>query len=190
MALAEITGGISLSNILAVVLKTNEQSPREYLLETASECTLKASVSSGSENELRKRNAILAVNKKLDIVKGYDVTLKDLLLNPKVHALIQGGVTTEASGAFSSYTDPVVGTPVTRVPFSLDIYCGNIGTEGESAAAYTKFSLPNCKGKPVDFELKDDDFYSPSYTIESRPARGETPLTVSSCDNLPAVAGE
>ena len=97
-------------------------------------------------------------------------------------------MTTETTGAFTSYTDPVVGSPVTRTKFTLNIYCGNIGTNGQKADAFTKFSLTGCEGSPCDFSLKDDDFFSPSYTIKSRPANGTTPLTVSKVTELPTAA--
>lgn len=187
MSLTAVTGGFAVANIAAVEVVTEETTPKEYLLKTASEASLKAAISSGEEKELRKRNTIIAVNKKLDIVKGYDVTLKDLLINPKIHALLQGGVATDAENAFSTYTDPVTGSPVTRTPFTLNIYCENVGTDGETSG-YLKFSLTKCKGKPCDFDLKDDEFYSPSYTIESRPASGTTPLTISKVTELPTAA--
>ena len=188
MALSEISDGLALSNILAVQITTEEETPKDYLIKTASEAGLKPSISSGEEKELRKRDTILAVNRKSDIVKGYDVTLKDLLISFKVHALLQGGVTTDATGAFSSYTDPVVGSPVVHTKFTLNIFCGNIGTDGEADDTFTKFSLTGCEGTPCEFGLKDDEFFSPSYTIKSRPAKGTTPLTISKAAALPIVA--
>lgn len=189
MALTKITDGLALRNILAAEIVTEEPTPKSYLIETASQASLKASLSSGEEKELRKKDTILAVNKTRDIVKGYDITFKDLLISPKVHALFEGGVTTEAEGgAFTSYTDPVVGSPVTRTKFTLNIYCGNIGTDGEADDAYTKFALTGCEGTPCDFDLQDDNFFSPSYTIKSRPAKGTTPLTMSAAATLPTVS--
>lgn len=181
--LEAVKAGFPVSDIAAVVITTATKS---YLVQTGSEAAFRAAVAAGAEKELRKKNTILAINRTEDLVKGYDVDLTDLLVHPEVLALVEGGVATFAAETFSGYSGPVAGAPVTRTPFRLDIYCEELGTEGE-AAGYMKFSLPNCKGKPTEFSLKDGDFFTPKYTIESRPAKGIAPIEITQVQELPTV---
>lgn len=182
--LEEVKQGFAVSDIAAVVITTAAKS---YLIHTGSEANFRASVAAGTEKELRKKNTILALNKTDDLVKGYDIDLTDLLVHPEVLALIDGGVATFETEAFASYSGPVAGSPVVRTPFTLDIYTEELDTDG-NATGYMKFSLKGCKGKPAEFSLKDGDFWTPKYTIESRPAKGTAPIEISQVTVLPTVA--
>lgn len=179
--------GFAVSDIAAVVITT---ATKKYLIKTGVEANFRAAVDAGQEKPLRKKNTILALNKTDDLLKGYDVDFTDVLLHPEVLALVEGGVATFGGvepGAFQSYTAPVAGSPVTRTPFTLDIYCENLDTDGQ-AIDYLQFTLPSCKGKPTEFTLKDGDFYTPKYTLESRPPKGSAPLTITKAAALPVVA--
>lgn len=181
-----LSGGFAVSDVAAVVLKTTSKS---YMVKTGSEITCKPAVSSGTEKELRKGNTILALNKTDDILKGMDIDLTDLLMHVEVYALVDGGTVTNASegGAFQKYAAPVAGSPVTRTEFTLEVYCADIGTDAKPAG-YVKLSFPNCKGTPAEFSAKDGDFYSPKYTIQSRPTSGSSPYEITYEDALPTAA--
>ena len=185
ITLENVKQGFAASDIAAVVLTT---STKKYLIKTASEANFRAALAAGAEKELRKKNTILALNKTDDILKGYDVDFTDVLMHPEVLALVEGGVVTyEGTPAvFKSYSGPVAGQPVVREKFDLDIFCEDLDTDGE-VKGYVQFNLKNCKGKPTEFALKDGDFFTPKYTVESRPAAGQSPITITSAAALPVV---
>lgn len=183
----ELKQGFALSDIALVVLRV---ASKNYAIKTASEAEFKTVVDAGQEKALRKKNAILALSKTDDLVKGYDVSLMDLLLHPEILGLIEGGVvenTSESEATFKNFKGPVAGNAVTRQAFGLDIYCENVDT-GSTVTDYLKFSVENCKGKPTEFTLKDGDFYTPKFTIESRPAKGQNTITIEKVATLPEVA--
>lgn len=185
--LENVKQGFAISDIAAVVITT---AAKKYLIKTGTEASFRAAVAAGAEKELRKKNTILALNKTDDILKGYDVDIMDVLVHPEVLAIVEGGVVTNSADptpAFDSYSGPVAGQPVVREPFTLDIYCENLDTDG-APLSYTQFTLPQCKGKPTEFTLKDGDFYTPKYTLESRPAKGTAPLTIANVTAIPEVA--
>lgn len=185
--LENVKEGFAISDIAAVVITT---ATKKYLIKTGTEANFRTAVAAGQEKELRKKNTILALNKTDDILKGYDVDLTDVLVHPEVLAILEGGVVTNTADpepTFSTYTGPVVGQPVVRESFALDIYCENLDTDG-APLSYTQFNLTDCKGKPTEFALKDGDFWTPKYTMESRPKKGQAPITISNVAAIPAVA--
>ena len=184
--LHSIAAGMALADVMAVVVTT---ASKKYLIKTASEGSLKAVVSAGEEKENRKGNVIYAQHVTQDIIKGYDVTLKTVLMHPELHALIDGGTVTTAAegGAFESYSGPVMGAETQRTPFTLDIYMGNLDTGG-NPIDYLQVTLTGCRGKPCDWTVKDGEFWTPEYTIQSRPAFGVSPMSVTKAQALPTAA--
>jgi hypothetical protein len=178
-----ISMGFAIADILAVVVTTSTAS---YLMKTASEAGCKCAISQGQEKELRKINTILALIRTKDLIKGYDITFKDVLLHPELLAITNGGVVTMNAGVFQSYEAPVAGQPVEKELFSLDIYCGDKDTDGTDKQ-YLKFSLPGCEGSPTDFDFKDGEFFSPQFTIKNRPTNGVAPMGFSVVTTLPAI---
>ena len=83
---------IPLANVARVELVTEENTPKTYVVDTANEMKLEAFVSEGEEKELRKLNRLLAQLKTEDLTKGYDLTMKDMVMSPPVFALVDGGV--------------------------------------------------------------------------------------------------
>ena len=178
---------IPIANVARVEVVTEETTARTFVVSTANEAKIEAFVSEGEEKELRKGNRLLAQLKTDDLIKGYDITLKDLTMNPQVFAIIDGGtsaVNAETS-AFESYTGPKVGEVLSRTPFTLNIYTEEKDGDGESKG-YLKISCQHCKGSPASIEIKDGDFCAPEYKLKSRPKIGEAPVSMSYLTELPA----
>ena len=149
---------IPLANVARVELVTEETTPKTYVVDTANEMKLEAFVSEGEEKELRKLNRLLAQLKTEDLTKGYNLTMKDMVMSPPVFALVDGGVSTVGTeGKFEGYTGPKMGEVVNRTPFTVNIYT----------------------------EEKDGDFFAPEYKLKSRPKIGESPIAITPLDELP-----
>lgn len=177
---------IPLANVARAEIVTEETMPRTYVVDTYNEVTLEAFVSEGEEKELRKGNRLIAQLKTEDLVKGYDVKLKDLVMCPEVFALIDGGESraTEA-GEFEAYVGPKMGEAVTRTPFTLNLYTEEKDGDGETKG-YLKVTCKHCKGSPASITIKDGDFFAPEYALKSRPKKGERPLEITALAELPA----
>ena len=167
---------------------TEETTPETYRFTTASEATCDVTVSEGLDSELRTKNTIHAQNQTEDIVKGYSITLKDSLFLPEVFALIDGGTLTyagEEGEKLAEYTGPVMGQAVSRKPFTLNLYTEEKDTNGDTLS-YFKWPFKHCKGSPVKPSFKDGEFFTPEYTMESRPKNGESALSIIQLKSLPA----
>lgn len=175
---------IPLANVARVEIVTQEETARTFVVRTGSEVTLEAFVSEGEEKELRKGNRLIAQLRTEDIVKGYDIKLKDLVMTPEVFALVDGGASSEAGG-MAQYTGPTMGEVVERVPFTLTVYTEEKDGDGETVS-YMKLSCAHCKGTPATIAIRDGEFCAPEYVIKSRPARGASPLTMEQVASLPA----
>lgn len=178
--------GFAVSDIAMVVIRT---ATKKYIVSTGTDADFKVAVDQGQEKVLRKKNAILAISKTDDLVKGYDVTFTDMLLHPEILSLIEGGVATfQPEGKFKDFAGPVAGAPVIREAVGIDVYCENVDTSS-TVKNYMLFSLENCKGKPTEFSLKDGEFYTPKYTVESRPSKGSPSIKIETVETLPQVGG-
>ncbi len=178
---------IPIANVARVEIVTEETLARTFIVSTANEAKIEAFISEGEEKELRKGNRLLAQLKTDDLIKGYNVTLKDLTMIPQVFAIIDGGISAaeEEGGAFQSYTGPKVGEVLKRTPFTLNLYTEEKDGDGETKG-YLKMSCQHCKGSPASIEIKDGDFCAPEYKLKSRPKIGEAPLSITYLDALPA----
>lgn len=179
-------------NIALVEIITEEAEPKRYVFDTADEAGYTPVTSEGAENLLRSKNRIHAIDKKEDIQYGSEIKLKDCLFRPEVLAIVDGGTvktTTTGTGEnivakVTGYDGPVIGSPVKRTKFILNIYTEEKDSE-ESTAGYQKFSFPGCKGTPVEFSFKEGEFMAPEYTIRSRPGKGKAPFSLDFLDELP-----
>ena len=172
-------------NIVRAELVTNETTPRVLHFETVSSAEPEPYISEGEESELRIRNTILAQERLEDIIKGYNITLKDCVMTKDLLAVIDGGTSAASSAsAIGGYKSPVAGVESARVRFSLRLYAAEKDYSG-SAVAYFRFSFPNCIGSPAKFSLENGAFATPEYTVHSRPAAGERAMTVEVLDTLP-----
>ena len=177
---------MAIANIERVDIITEETTPRVFSFDTASDASAEAQISAGAENELRIKNQILAQNITEDIVKGYNVTFTDSTFAPEVFALIDGGTSTVSGDDFKSYTAPTAGEVVTRVKSKMAVYASEKDYDGNSLS-YVAFVFPHAKGSPASVTLKDGEFYSPSYTMKSRPSKGQSPLSMVSLPSLPVI---
>lgn len=184
MADTRIAGG-NIANCERIKVVTREAAPRTYVVETATGLSFAASLSSGSEQELRVKNTIHGTLRTEDIVKGYDIQLEDPVLHTQILALVDGGAMSGMVGSpGETYTAPAAGSPVSRTAFDLYAYSSDRDSDGE-AIAYHEWLFPICKGKPVEGALKDGAFATLNYKIESRPAGGQPPLTMRRIAELP-----
>ena len=177
---------MAIANIERVDILTEEAAPRVYSIDTASDASAEAQVSSGTEKELRIKNQILAQNVTEDIVKGYNVTLTDSVFAPEVFALVDGGVSSVSGDEFKSYAAPTAGEVVERVRCSLAVYASEKDYGGNSLS-YFAFIFPHAKGSPASVSLKDGEFYAPSYTLKSRPSKGQSPVRAVRLPSLPVI---
>lgn len=173
----------ALANIARVDIVTEETIPVSYsLTDVSSEAEVIAFVSEGSQTALRVKNTIKAQNNFEDIVMGYDIKLVNATMIPEILALIDGGTYTVGT---KSYVAPVIGAPVVRKPFTMKIYAEQKDGDG-AILGYICFEYKNCKGKPVDYTLKDGEFFVPEMSATSRPKLGQSPVTFNVLTALPA----
>ncbi len=187
--MAKLTGG-NIANVERIKIELEgEDAATSYVFETATSCTFTAAVSSGQEVEQRVKNALCGMIKTDDIVKGYDIELEDQRLIAEVMALVDGGTleTAAEGGEWTKYTAPVIGSVVERKPFTLTMYTSDRNADGD-AIEYYAWEFKACRGKPVGGSSADNQFTNMKYTIQSRPAFGVSPMTVSRVDELPVVA--
>ena len=177
---------MAVANIVRVDIMT-EENTAVYSLKSANEATIEANVSAGNDNELRVGNQILAHNTMADIVKGYNITFKDTEFSPDVFALVDGGESYgNASNDFLLYASPVAGKGTSRKKFCMYIYTEQKDYDGDTIG-YTVWIFPHCVGSPASMSFRDGEFYSPSYTIKSKPTKGYIPAKIANLPSLPKV---
>lgn len=153
---------------------------------TAEEAGCAARLSEGVETPLRSKNRLLALNATEDLVLGYDLTLKELTLDPDTFALMDGGkVQWNADKTRFSYEGPQTGTSLSRTPFTCDVWTEEKDGDG-ATIAYDRFRFPGCKGAPVSFTHRDGGFFAPEYRVKSRPGLGMSPVEIDRFPALPA----
>ena len=177
---------MAIANIERVDIITEETTPRVFSFDTASDASAEAQISAGAENELRIKNQILAQNITEDIVKGFNVTFTDSTFAPEVFALVDGGTSTVTNDDFKKYTSPTAGEVVERTKSTMAVYASEKDYDGNSLS-YVAFVFPHAKGSPASVSLKDGEFYSPSYTMKSRPSKGQSPLAMVRLPSLPVI---
>ena len=181
------TQQLAIANIERIDIITEEAAPRVLSFDTASTSSAEAQISAGAENELRIKNQILAQNITEDIVKGFNISFTDTTFSPDVFALVDGGQSTaDENENFSRYAAPAAGEKVSRVKSTLVVYASEKDYDGNSLS-YTAFVFPHAYGSPASVTLKDGEFFAPSYTMKSRPSKGQPPMTVLSLPSLPVI---
>lgn len=179
-----------IANISGAEIITNEATPRFFKFTSAKSVTPEPVLSEGKEEELRTRNTILAQNVLEDILKGYNIKLKDVVFSPELMAFAQGGsVNYDADGNFESYNAPVAGEAAQHTRFVLRIYSEEKDYDG-ATKCYYRFAFPGCFGSAASFTFEDGEFVSPEYTLKSRAEGGKTQLLIDCMDHMPAYLSE
>jgi len=177
----------AIANVCRVDIITEGKNPMVMHTTTADEVGQEPKISEGDEQELRSKNRIIAHNITEDLVTGYNLTLKEVVVDPETFALCDGGTLTwDGSGEHFVYDGPETGEIVTRKKFTLDVWTEEKDADGDTLA-YQRFRFRNCKGSPVKFTHKDNAFFAPEYNIKSRPKLGQSPVNIASFDDLPAL---
>lgn len=172
-------------NIVRAEVTTLEDTPRVLSFDTVTSAEPEPVISEGEESELRVRNTILAQDCLEDILKGYDITLKDCVLSSDLMELIDGGKSVGAGdNSFAGYCSPVAGVTSQRTRFTLRLYTEEKDYSGQ-AVGYFRFSFPNCVGTPAKFQFENGEFTTPEYVVRSRPSAGGSALTIETLDTLP-----
>lgn len=187
VTMQNVAAGMAINGVAAVVVKT---ASKAYLIKTSNDVQIKPTVDNGENKPLRKGNTIFARYKTGDLIMGYDIELTQVLIHPEVLAIVDGGaVVNNTEGAFQSYSGPVIGQETKRTAFTLEVYAPNLDTSG-NALNYLKVTFTGCEGKsPVEWALKDGEFFTPKYVLVNAPAFGEAPMKVEIVKTLPTVGG-
>ena len=180
---------MAIANIERVDIITEGSGVKIFNIDTASEASMEANVSAGVDNELRVKNRILAQTFTEDILKGYNITFKDALLSPDFLEVIEGGTSTAYTNDATSlarYDSSAAGNVSNRTRFWTYIYTAENDYNGD-VLRYKMFMFPHCIGSPVSFSFRDGEFYSPSYTVKSKPKKGESAFKIIDLAKLPIV---
>lgn len=161
----------------------------EFGFDTANKIAVETQTEEQAAIRLVVKGILRAQKKKHLTVVGHTITLTDNVFNPDLVIALQGGSATyDSTGKkLTGYTPPVAGAPDTTVPFTLNAYSAQYDASG-NIVNYEKISYPNCTGDPIVFSSEDDVFRAPEYTIDSAPAIGQAPYTITYVDSLPTLA--
>ncbi len=174
-----------IANISGAEIITMEETPRFFRISGARSVTPEPVLSEGKEEELRTRNTILAQNILEDILKGYNIKLRDVAFSPELMAFAQGGsVNYDSDGNFESYNAPIAGQAAEHTRFILRVYSEEKDYDG-ATKCYYRFAFPGCFGSTANFSFEDGEFVSPEYTIKSRAEGGRTQLLIDCMDSMP-----
>lgn len=181
MAETGLLTGYNIANVERVKIVTKEEQPKTHIWQTMTSFDAEPYIEEGEEVVQRVKNTIMGRIKTDDLAGGTDLTCEDERLIPEILALVDGGTWDAES---KTYTGPVVGKETTRTPFDIYFYTSDRNTDG-SVNTYLEWLYPSCKGSPVKGLGKDNEFSKPSYTIQSRPATGESDKTIKVVEELP-----
>ncbi len=176
-----------LANIVRTEIVEEKEGGNTYVFTTASEAGITPFVSEGEEQIHRVKNQILGMNNTEDIVLGYDIQLVNNTFSPELLGIIDGGTVTYDSvdtDKFESYEAPAAGEVVEREKVTINIYTEEKDCDG-ATTSYIKFTFKHAKGTPVEYSIRDGEFYVPELTLKARAKRGEKPVVVEALDALP-----
>lgn len=167
-----------LANIVRAEITEEEEGGKTYVFTTSSEASIKPFVSEGSEKIHRVKNTILGSIRYEDILLGYEIKLVNNTFCPELLSLVDGGThETDENGSFVKYSAPVVGEVTERKNLTVSLYTEEVDCDGD-AKDYFKFTFKHAKGKPVEYSLKDGEFFVPELTLLSRARTGESSVEV------------
>lgn len=178
---------LPLTDVKKTQIITKESSPRTFTFDTADEVNTKEIVQEGKDRPLQIKDRIVANVPAENVLLGYDLDFKDNVFCPELLHVMQGGTLTydtEDPTKFISYEPPAIGTSVTKIKFDVITYSAEVDTDGETGR-YVKMTWHNGRGNSVPISLKDGEYYANTYTINCRPAQGQTPYKMEIVDALP-----
>lgn len=171
-----------------IVVTTEEDTPRSVAITSGTKLAVEPQTETTEAVKLIIKGVLKAQKKETQTITGHTITLTDNLTILELIEILQGGtiLKDETSGKITSYTPPVSGAAYTPIPFTLDVYTAVM--EGANIVNYEKTSYPGCTGVPIGLNSEDDVFRANEYTINSAPADGQAPYTITYVDALPTVA--
>lgn len=171
-----------------VALVTIQIGDKEFGFDTSNKVSVEAQTNTTDAVQLIIKGKLKAQKKAKTTLTGNQITLTDNVFNPDLAIAVQGGtaVYDESSHKLKSYTPPAAGDNKDLPSFILNCYSAQYNAAGQ-IVNYEKISYPNCTGQPVAFSSEDDTFRAPEYTIDSAPADGEAPYTITYVDQLPTL---
>lgn len=154
--------GLVASAVPKIVMNSSEKDMME--------ADLSPVVSKGNEKILRSKKKILADVQEDDLLYGYNLKFKNVVLNLQAAALFEGGkirysTETGHENEIVGYDMPMLSEGMTTKPFMMELYIANY--EGNSIMGYNKITMNWCKGTPMKMSFKKD-FFTPEFDIECR----------------------
>jgi hypothetical protein len=155
---------IDIINLLAT--GADDASATSYTIDNPQDVSIAAVYEDGTRVVLKGGGDIIAIVEEDDRLVGFDVTFKVAQLMPEVDETICGGTATPASGMWESPTSDAE----EAYPFNMYVWIENY-TESDSRSVldgYVKFTFPFCTGRRGTQDHSQQNFGSPSYTVEAR----------------------
>lgn len=190
---------VAMIDCALVVMTTKGSNIRSLALDTASQVEVAIATEATDAVKLVIKGKLRAQKKATTTVTGNTITLTDNVFNFEQAKILQGGTIKywtsaahtasaekETEFGVASYEPPVSGSDDKGETFDLDLYSAVYDTSGE-IVQYEKISYPNCTGQPFGVGAQDDTFYVGSITIDSAPAKGQAPYSISTVYELPEV---
>lgn len=179
---------IATIDVCLVTITTKGDTPTEIGLKTSNQVGVEPQIETTDPVKLIIKGQLIAQKGEENTITGNQITLTDNVFNPELAKILQGGtITMDSEGNFQSYEPPVVGSSDEGEEFDLALYSAHYGTDG-LIIDYEKTSYPNCKGVPFGVGAEDGVFHVSTYTINSKPSKGQAPYKIEMVKTLPAVA--
>lgn len=172
---------------------------QELALNTASKIAVNVQSETEDAVKLIVKGRLIAQKPPETTITGNTIVLTDNVFNAEVVRILQGGTikymgdgngTTESDEdkgfGVKSYSPPVAGSAEKGKVFTLQAYSAIYDAAG-LLKGYEKIIYPNCQGTPVALSSEDGVFRAPEYTINSAPAKGESPYVLEYVKTLPEV---
>lgn len=177
-------------DVVLVTLSTQGVSPTEIALDTANKIAVEvqSEVTEAIKNIVK--GVLIAQKGAQTTITGHIITLTDNVFNYELAKMLQGGTITydtETPTKAVGYTPPVSGSKEQGDICTLNAYSAIYDTAG-IITGYEKISYPNCKGNPFGLNSEDGVFRVSEYTINSAPAKGQAPYSISIVDELPTIS--
>ena len=171
-----------------VSLVTIQIGDKEFGFDTSNKVSVKAQTNTTDAVQLIIKGKLKAQKKAKTTLTGNQITLTDNVFNTDLAIAVQGGtaVYDATTHKLTSYTPAVAGKDNDLPSFVLNCYSAQYDAAGK-IVNYEKISYPNCTGQPVAFSSEDGTFRAPEYTIDSAPADGEAPYTITYVEQLPTL---